>query len=574
MTTDTTQPEEPAATNDRGAAARGKMTWGDRFRWIIWRHLAFGGLAGALVFFCLSLTPSLLPRVSLLQGAATGIAIAIGYGLGSAVSSLIRMFMKTEPGADTKRIAWWVLLGAAVVLVPLFLYLGRGWQENVRELMDMPSQAGWQVLMIILVAVAIAYVILVIARTIRLMTRGLINFADRFIPRTAAVVAGVVVATLLVLGFVQGFVLDPLVGALNATFSVVNDGTEPGIVQPTNPERSGSPESLVTWESLGVKGRDFIGTGPSTAEIEDFTGQTAEEPIRVYIGLKSADDVDARVALAMEELDRTGAWDRDVLTVFTTTGTGWVDARAADPLEYMHGGDTASVALQYSYLPSWISFLVDQEKAADAGSGMINAVYDRWSQLPEDSRPRLLLFGESLGSFGTESAFEDINDMVSKIDGALLVGPVFQNDIHNQVTADREEGTPAWRPVYEDGEHVRFVVSPPDLLEPPTEWAPTRVVYLQNASDPITYWKPDLLFSPPEWLDDPRGPDVSPDMFWMPIITFLQTAVDMAYSTGVPAGHGHVYGANPVDSWAAIYTPEGWTDDDTQRLRDIIGHEK
>ena len=24
----------------------------------------------------------------------------------------------------------------------------------------------------------------------------------------------------------------------------------------------------------------------------------------------------------------------------------------------------------------------------------------------------------------------------------------------------------------------------------------------------------------------------------------------------------------------AIYTPEGWTDDHTQRLRDIIGHEK
>ena len=572
--TETTHSDGPADPAADAAQPDGKMTWGDRLRWIFWRHLAFGGLAGALVFFCLSLTPSLLPRVSLLQGAATGIAVAIGYGLGSAASALIRKVIPREPGTGTKRAAWWVLLGAAIVLVPLFLYLGRRWQETVRTLMDMPSQPGWQVAVILLVALGIAYLILVIARTIRLMTRGLINFADRFIPRTAAVVAGVAVATILVLGFVQGFILNPLLDGLNAAFAEVNDGTEPGIVQPENPERSGSPQSSVTWESLGVKGRDFIGSGPSTAEIEAFTGQPAEEPIRVYVGLKSADDVEARVALAMEELDRTGAWDRDVLAVFTTTGTGWVDARAADPLEYMHGGDTALVALQYSYLPSWISFLVDQEKAADAGTGMISAVHERWSQMPEDARPRLLLFGESLGSFGTESAFEDIDDMIAQIDGALLVGPVFQNEIHTNLTENRQEDSTAWRPVYEDGRYVRFVVSPPDLLEPPTEWDATRVVYLQNSSDPITYWKPDLLLGSPDWLDDPRGPDVSPDMFYIPIITFLQTAVDMAYSTGVPAGHGHVYGANPVDAWAAIYTPEGWTDDHTQRLRDIIGHEK
>jgi hypothetical protein len=29
-----------------------------------------------------------------------------------------------------------------------------------------------------------------------------------------------------------------------------------------------------------------------------------------------------------------------------------------------------------------------------------------------------------------------------------------------------------------------------------------------------------------------------------------------------------------VDAWAAIYTPEGWTAEANDRLRDIIGHEK
>ena len=101
-------------------------------------------------------------------------------------------------------------------------------------------------------------------------------------------------------------------------------------------------------------------------------------------------------------------------------------------------------------------------------------------------------------------------------------------------------------------------------------WKQPRVVYLQNATDPITYWKLDLLWKHPEWLDDPRGPDVSSQMFWAPILTFWQTAGDMVFSTGVPAGHGHDYGVNPVDAWAAITQPPGWTEAKTQELRKII----
>ena len=135
----------PSSNGDRGDLDRDdKTTWGDRFRWVFWRRLPFGGLAGALVFFCLSLTPSLLPRVALLQGAVAGITMVIGYGLGSAVSSLIRKIIKREPGTDVKRVAWWVLLAATVILVPLFLYLGWRWQDQVRGLMEMEEQAVGQ----------------------------------------------------------------------------------------------------------------------------------------------------------------------------------------------------------------------------------------------------------------------------------------------------------------------------------------------------------------------------------------------------------------------------------------------
>ncbi len=91
---------------------------------------------------------------------------------------------------------------------------------------------------------------------------------------------------------------------------------------------------------------------------------------------------------------------------------------------------------------------------------MINAVSDRVAQLPEDERPKVVVFGESLGSFGTEHAFAGITDLSTKIDGGMLVGPPWFNPIWTPLTEAREPGTPVWRPIYEGGETVRFVVLP------------------------------------------------------------------------------------------------------------------
>ena len=121
---------------------------------------------------------------------------------------------------------------------------------------------------------------------------------------------------------------------------------------------------------------------------------------------------------------------------------------------------------------------------------------------------------------------------------------------------------------------MRFAVAHAGPRRSPTPSGTSpRIVYLQNASDPITYWKPELIWKPPEWLDDPRGPDVSADMFWVPVVTFWQTTADMAFSTGVPAGHGHSYGANPVDAWAAIDPPDGWTREDRNGSAAIVADE-
>ena len=86
-------------------------------------------------------------------------------------------------------------------------------------------------------------------------------------------------------------------------------------------------------------------------------------------------------------------------------------------------------------------------------------------------------------------------------------------------------------------------------------------------SDPIVWWSEDLLFSRPDWLKEPPGRDRTPVMRWYPIVTFWQVAADMTNAGSVPGGHGHNYGEFVLDGWAAVAPPDGWTAEDTERIR-------
>src|SRR5690606_22584392 len=237
---------------------------------------------------------------------------------------------------------------------------------------------------------------------------------------------------------------------------------------------------FVSWESLGMQGREFVTGGPTVEELERFNGRETKEPIRAYVGLRSAPSIAEGADLAVRELERTGAFSRAVLCVITTTGTGWVDPYLAAALEYMFNGDTALVGTQYSYLPSWLSFLSERERVQIAGQELFNRVYARWSQLPPDDRPRLVVFGESLGSLGSESAFDSVAEVLAKTDGALWAGPTNDNPLWNEVVTHRDAGSSQVLPTYDGGKHVRFAAYPHDLTLA-GEWGEPRVVYLQNA---------------------------------------------------------------------------------------------
>jgi uncharacterized membrane protein len=533
-------------------------------------YVTLPGCWGALIFACLSFTPSLLPRGGVVQGVICGITAAIGYGLGVLAASIWRAFADRDRRRP-RRWAWLAFLISAAVLFVAAFGFGQYWQYEIRKLMSVTDYNIPLIVASPFIAAAVLCLFLLIGRGLRGLYRWAAKLLNRWIGRRAARGVGWVLVVGLTYLVVSGLLLQGFVSLMNKAYSVRDTMTAEGVHQPTTSLRSGGPGSLIPWNSLGWQGRNFIGKGPSVSDIANFTGHPAMEPIRIYAGLASASGAAAQASLAVKDLQRTGGFQRKDLVVVTTTGSGWVDPALVDSLEYLSGGDSATVAIQYSYLPSWISYLVDQSKALAAGRALFDAVYGVWAKLPPGHRPRLFVAGESLGSFGGEAAFTGENDLANRTSGALFVGPPNFNTLFRQFSDNRDPGSPEVQPVYQDGRIVRFTNDATTGIPPGGQpWDGTRVLYLMHPSDPIVWWSPHLIWSQPDWISEPPGKDVLKTMFWMPVITFWQVTADLPFATGVPAGHGHKYTSEYVDGWNAVMRPAGITAQDLTDLRKII----
>lgn len=532
------------------------------------KPLSRTGLLFAILCFAAALTPSMIPRPSIMQGLMAAIAAAMGYTIGAVLQALWDYLELPHLRAHALRLTTIVLGLASISFAVFCLWNTVGWQNSIRSRMSMDPLDGGHLWLVCLTALASFVIFLVVGRAIALLALFLIRHAKRRLPPRLAIILGSSFALLLVWVLANGILAQGIFPLLDSSFRQYDALLQPEYPKPNRADRSGSKESLLSWQSLGRAGREFIGSGSNAEQIQAVSGRPAMEPIRTYVGLQSADSVEERAELALAELKRAGGFDRSILVIITPTGTGWIDPSAISAIEYLQNGDIASVAMQYSYLSSPLSLMAHPEYGADASRALFSKIYEYWSLLPRDERPRLYLHGLSLGAMNSARSFELFELLGDPIDGALWSGPPFASLTWQRITKERVPGTPQWLPEFRDSRLFRFMNQNGSPVPEETPWGRVRFVYLQYASDAITFFNPHDFYRSPDWMKNPRGHDISPELRWYPVVSFVQLAFDMFLSNDTPLGYGHVYApAHYVNAWVSVTGSSDWTAEELTQLK-------
>ncbi len=530
---------------------------------------SFSGFAfcAGIMFFCISLTPSLLPRPVMLQGVLSGIVFAVGYCAGISVLWVWRFLqLPGLPGAVRLRVTIGLTVIASIAAA-VTLVRAPVWQNSLRDIMGMDPIETIAPFQIVGTALGVALGLIFAFRLLVWVGGKIIWAVEKLLPPRLAIGLGAIAFAGTLLLFVDGFIVKRALSSMDAAAAAWQRTTDANLTAPAAPTSSGSPESLISWDDVGRTGKGFLANGATGADITAVTGRPALDPIRIYGGYDAADTLEGRADLALADLIRAGGFDRSTLVIATVTGTGWMDPAAVEPLVFLHNGDIAIATIQYSFSPSWLTLAIDPDRSRDAASALFDVIYAHWTALPKDDRPELYLFGLSLGALGSEASVELISMLEDPINGALWAGPPFASTVWPDVVAGRNPGSPAWRPVFRDGSLIRFMARD-GVTEPAgATWGAMRLLYLQQPSDPMSFFSPDLAWRKPDWLVD-RGPDISPHFEWYPIVTFLQVMFDIPLATSVPAGHGHTFtAASYIDAWMEIFELEEWTPGDLNALK-------
>lgn len=526
------------------------------------------GLILGLVFFCISLTPSLLPRNFVVQGILSGIVFTAGYIIGHSGHWLWQFMEIKELTERPAKISIKGLISILIVVAILVLNQMIVWQNSIRLRMEMPEIETAFPLRLSCIAIITALVIILLLRLLRFTAKKSVHIVKRYLPHRIAVVLGCTAVVMLLLSFIDGVIIKGAMTTMDESFAALNRLLDSEYEQPEFENSSGSKLSYISWSDIGRNGKRYVVDGPTKVDIAGVTKRKSMQPIRVYAGYDTGETLEDRAVIALEELKRVGGFKRSTLIIATSTGTGWLDPSAVNTVEYIHGGDIATVSLQYSYLPSWLTLLVEPEAAIEAAKALFNSVYGYWTTLPSNERPKLYLYGLSLGALGSADALDLLSIITDPIDGALWSGPPFLSRRWNDLTRSRTPESSQWHPVYGDSSVVRFATQDGFLPIGDAEWGSFRIVYLQHASDPMTFFSGNLAYTKPDWLGSNRGPDVSPYLRWFPIVSFLQIAFDVPMATNVPLGYGHNFSpAAYIDAWLEITQPKDWDEADTQRVK-------
>lgn len=525
--------------------------------------MSFLGVIAALAMYAVSVAPSLMARSWAWHAVASGVLVACGYVAGVVVQNVgarvIRVTGLTIRASEPVELGF--RIGIATLFAAWWLYAVIQSYRRARvaaKLVNMPGENLGEYVLGTLGAVAVAWCLISLVAALVGVGHAIIAMLAVYMPRPVAVLAGVAILCVVMFFLTSNVILRGGIGFFRHHAEQMNMRTARGIYPPVVRERSASPDSPVTWESVGGQGRVFLGRGPSRLDIAQVSGGEAKEPIRVYAGMPTAGaGIEQAASIVVEELRRTGAFDRAVVLLAASTGSGWVDEWQVQPLEFLTRGDCATASLQYSYVPSALNWLTGLEPAQEASAALFRAVRAELDAMDEAHRPALFVCGESLGAFASQSVFASACEALKQVDGALWVGTPAFTPMHAALTAARHRGSPEVAPVVDNARRVRFVNEPSDLRtdlygRELGAWGFPRLVYAQHPSDPVVWWNNKLIWTQPDWLRERAGRDVSRDVEFTRFVTFIQVLADLPVAGTAPGGHGHTYHEELIPLWRAI----------------------
>jgi uncharacterized membrane protein len=206
--------------------------------------------------------------------------------------------------------------------------------------------------------------------------------------------------------------------------------------------------------------------------------------------------------------------------------------------------------MQYSKRPSPLS-LGEVKDARDQNRHLWLRIVARLQGRP-GPRPRVVVFGESLGAHTSQDAFlhwGTLGPQALGIDRALWIGTPYLSGWMHEVTGGERLDV--------EGDAIA-VVNDFQQLEALGEErrAKLRYVLVSHDNDGVTRFGPDLLTTAPHWLGagrpqteavpggSPRG--IPAQMHWRPVTTFFQSLVDMK-NAQIPGAYS---------AWAHDYRPD------------------
>jgi uncharacterized membrane protein len=358
-----------------------------------------------------------------------------------------------------------------------------------------------------------------------------------------------------------------------ARLARTNSRIEPAFSSPPSNEHvSGGPNSISPYAHLGLQGRRYVSEVVTPEVIEQTLGVSAiAHPIRAYVGIELEPIyATGRSELALDEMERLGAFDRSHLLLVSPTGTGWVDHTMIESAEILTRGDIATACIQYGKAPSFLE-LQGVSLGRAQFRQLLWGVRQRLLAVPEDKRPKVLVFGESLGAWSSSDVV--MHQGISGFDHygihrALWFG---LPGLARWSKTGMREGRNPLTPEGSVGAFDRFEQYQALTADEKTA---LRAVVVDHDNDPISQMSLRIAVKRPPWLDGHRGRGVPETMKWTPIITFTQVIVDAMNAMVVVPGQfksfGHDYRADTADFVRAAYGLPEMTEEQMAALHDTL----